>query len=144
MHPRPAHPSAPLHAVFLPLTCAAVSDAPEELRAARNAAAGCWFALLGGCDSADRKDLPALLDALTVSASDHVERRGGADDLRDHRRRVDRAQQRILDAVRDGDGAEYAEAFAAYDQVIASALAPGETRASTGRAGTTRGRQGAP
>lgn len=144
MHSRPAHPSEPLHAVFLPLTCAAVPDAPAELRAARTAAAGCWFALLGGCDSADRHDLPALLDALTGSASDHVQRRGGADDLRDHRRRVGRAQQRILDAIHEGDGAEYAEAFAAYDQVIASALAPGEARASTGQAATTRGRQGAP
>ncbi|WP_187352016.1 hypothetical protein [Allosaccharopolyspora coralli] len=144
MHSRFAHPAAPLHPVFLPLTCAAVPEAPVELRAARAAAAGCWFALLGGCDSADRHHLPRLLDALTGAASERVERRGGADDLRDHRRRVGRAQQRILDAVQEGDGAEYAEAFADYDQVIASALASGGARASAERTGTTRGRQGSP
>jgi hypothetical protein len=39
-----------------------------------------------------------------------------------HRGRVTAAEARIIDAVRDGDGAEFAEAFAGYDQAVATAL----------------------
>lgn len=39
-----------------------------------------------------------------------------------HRRKVAEAQLRINDAVRDGDGAEFAEAFVGYDQAVATAV----------------------
>lgn len=127
MHPPQAQAASGLPAVFLPMTAEAVSVGPTErahpeLRAAQEAAAGCWFAMLGGCDSHDRHDLPARLDALARAISTHLDARGGADDLRDHRRRLSVAQHRIGEAVLDGDGAEYAEAFADFDGTLATAV----------------------
>jgi hypothetical protein len=41
---------------------------------------------------------------------------------------VTAAEARIIDAVRDGDGAEFAEAFAGYDQAVATAVASAHGR----------------
>lgn len=115
--------------MFLPLTVGAARAATGRgaghevgrcADAANRTAAGCWAALLGGCDSADRRDLPGRLHALARATSGHVGT--GAWAVSPHRRRVAEAQLRIDDAVRDGDGAEFAEAFVGYDQAIAAAV----------------------
>lgn len=116
---------------FLPLTMSAtvhseaVHDHADAVcrRAAEadDAAAGCWVALLGGCYSSERETLPSLLFALSEATSEYL-RRGRCGPNMDHRRRVAEAQSRIKDAVRDGDGAEFAEALVGYDQAIASAV----------------------
>ncbi|MBE9375637.1 hypothetical protein IQ251_14385 [Saccharopolyspora sp. HNM0983] len=117
--------------VFLPLTVGAAQTATGAARrdsgeigrcadAANSAAAGCWAALLGGCDSVERRALPGTLHALSTATSGYVG--PGAWALSAHRRRVAEAQLRIDDAVRDGDGAEFAEAFVGYDQAIATAV----------------------
>ena len=119
---------------FLPLTVGVARDAATEpgatatsacdvqrcAEAADSTAAGCWSALLGGCQSAERRDLPGRLRALAAATSGYVgpsRWEGSA-----HRRRVAEAQLRINDAVRVGDGAEFAEAFVGYDQAIATAV----------------------
>ena len=48
-----------------------------------------------------------------------------------HRSRVAGAEARIADAVRDGDGAEFAEAFAGYDQAVATAVASVRSRTTS-------------
>ncbi|GAB3670613.1 hypothetical protein [Saccharopolyspora tripterygii] len=119
MHPK-QEPS------FLPLTAGAARNAEradEVQRCAEAAdvtAAGTWAALLGGCDSAERKDLPGRLRALINATSEYVGPTWWAASA--HRRRVAEAQLRINDAVREGDGAEFAEAFVGYDQAIATAV----------------------
>ncbi|SDZ03851.1 hypothetical protein SAMN05216215_104376 [Saccharopolyspora shandongensis] len=127
MHPK-QEPS------FLPLTIGVARSATEgsallrdgagEVRrcaeAADVAAVGCWAALLGGCQSAERKDLPSRLRALAEATSGYVGAGWWAASA--HRRRVAEAQLRINDAVREGDGAEFAEAFVGYDQAIATAV----------------------
>ncbi|MGP4019665.1 hypothetical protein [Saccharopolyspora sp. 5N708] len=119
---------------FLPLTVgvarsAATGSLPRRDRAgevqrcaeaADATAAGCWAALLGGCQSAERKDLPSRLRALVEATSGYVG--AGSWAASAHRRRVAEAQLRINDAVREGDGAEFAEAFVGYDQAIATAV----------------------
>lgn len=113
--------------VFLPLTVGAAraaTGADHEVgrcaEAANSTAAGCWAALLGGCDSVQRRDLPGMLHALSRAACGYVGT--GTWAVSAHRRRVAEAQLRIDDAVRDGDGAEFAEAFVGYDQAIATAV----------------------
>ncbi|MFI0463458.1 hypothetical protein ACH347_05195 [Saccharopolyspora sp. 5N102] len=127
MHPK-QEPS------FLPLTVGVARSATDgsallrkgagEVRrcaeAADAAAVGCWAALLGGCQSAERKDLPSRLRALAEATSGYVGAGWWAASA--HRRRVAEAQLRINDAVREGDGAEFAEAFVGYDQAIATAV----------------------
>lgn len=127
--------SSPLESTFLPLTVAVVRSAETETpcagatavrrraEEANAAAAGCWSALLGGCESVHRKILPARLSALAEATSAYAGRRWWFGHGSVHRRRVAEAQSRINDAVREGDGAEFAEAFVGYDQAIATAVA---------------------
>jgi hypothetical protein len=89
---------------------------------ANAAAAGCWTALLGGCESPERRTLPSTLSALADATSKYVGTRWWFGHGSVHRRRVAEAQSRINDAVREGDGAEFAEAFIGYDQAIATAV----------------------
>lgn len=86
------------------------------------AAAGCWAALLGDCGSPDRAALPSRMDELAEATSEHVGRRWWFGDGSGFRRKVTEAQSRITDAVREGDGAEFAEAFVGYDQAVATAV----------------------
>ncbi|GAA4850395.1 hypothetical protein [Saccharopolyspora rosea] len=86
------------------------------------AAVGCWAALLGGCQSPERRDLPFRLRALAEATSGYVGTGWWYGGGSVHRRRVTEAQLRINDAVREGDGAEFAEAFVGYDQAIATAV----------------------
>lgn len=127
-----------LRSTFLPLTTEAIDAAAESsegvdevrrrLGAAHLAARGCWAALLGGCDSPDRKVLPDRLRALSEATTIFVRAHHGAYDAYSpgpsfavaNQHRASRAERRIDDAVRDGDGAEYAEAFIDYDQAVAA------------------------
>jgi len=131
---------------FLPLTVAAAKAAaigpdeaiggpPDELaeqtsacvvqrraEAADAAAAACWTALLAGCDSPARRTLPARLRELTEATSSYAGLRWWISSGSVHRRRVAQAEVRIDEAVRDGDGEEFAEAFVGYDQAVATAV----------------------
>ncbi|GDY29937.1 hypothetical protein [Gandjariella thermophila] len=125
---------------FLPLTVAAARAAaidrcaPAErgsadivqrrAEAAEATAAACWTALLAGCDSPARRALPARLRELTEATSSYAGIGSGSV----HCRRVTQAQVRIDEAVRDGDGEEFAEAFVGYDQAVATAVVCGQGR----------------
>jgi hypothetical protein len=90
--------------------------------AADAAAKECWTALLAGCDSPVRRVLVTKLHELTTAASLHLGIRCWFDAASPHRQRVSDAEARIVEAVRDGDGAEFAEAFVGYDQAVATAV----------------------
>ncbi|WP_440901245.1 sugar ABC transporter substrate-binding protein [Actinosynnema sp.] len=123
-------PSPDREPTFLPLTVAATEQAalragedPAALalsrraEAADSAAAGCWLALVAGCDSGRQAVLDAVR-ALTEEAS------GRAGDLCGAvpRRRLVEAELRVDEAVREADGAEFAEALADYDQAAATVV----------------------
>lgn len=123
---------------FLPLTIAASravvdhcaeTETRERITAVHSAAndadataAACWLALLAGCTAPVRLELPNRLRELCAAASVHAEPSWWYTHGSRHRHRVDEARSRIEDAVRDGDGAEFAEAFVGYDQAIATAV----------------------
>ena len=131
MHPRQ-------EPTFLPLTVGVARSAAGEqddparreladavfqrATEADSTATGCWAALLGGCESAERRTLPARLRALAEATTGYVGERWWVAPGSVHRRKVAEAQLRINDAVREGDGAEFAEAFVGYDQAIATAV----------------------
>jgi hypothetical protein len=141
---------AALHPVhdptFLPMVVAAIrtaatapAEAPVMARAqvvrrhaeaAEAAAEDCWTALLAGCQTSARRVLPARLHELTEATSLYLGTRCWYGRQSPHRGRVTDAEARITDAVRDGDGAEFAEAFAGYDQAVATAVA--SVRSPTG------------
>ncbi len=135
----PAHQST-----FLPLTVAAARSAAlaateppfrsgaqavrRHAEEANDAAAECWVALLGGCSSPGRRNLPTRLRELSDATSVYVETGWTARHLTTYRRKLAEAQSRIDDAVREGDGAEFAEAFIGYDQVVATAVVSARSR----------------
>lgn len=94
----------------------------RHAEAADDAAGQCWTALLAGCDSPVRRVLVAKLHELTTATSIHVGARCWFGPGSRHRRRVTEAEARIVDAVRNGDGEEFAEAFVGYDQAVATAV----------------------
>jgi len=124
---------------FLPFTVAAAraavgapGDPPVRARAqvvrrhaeaADAAAADCWTAMLAGCDTPARRVLASKLHELTEATSLYLGSHCWYGTGSPHRGRVTEAETRIVDAVRDSDGAEFAEAFAGYDQAVATALA---------------------
>jgi hypothetical protein len=132
---------------FLPFTVAAAREAlmapvdpPVLARAhmvrrhaevADEAAADCWTALLAGCETSARRVLPAKLHELTEATSLYVGSHCWYGTGSPHRGRVTDAEARIIDAVRDADGAEFAEAFAGYDQAVAMAVASVRGRTGT-------------
>jgi hypothetical protein len=132
---------------FLPLAVAATRtavDLPGEppmlaraqviLRHAETAdaaAVDCWTALLAGCQAPARRVLPTRLHELTEATSLYLGTRCWFGAGSPHRGRVTAAEARITDAVRDGDGAEFAEAFAGYDQAVATAVASVRSRTSS-------------
>jgi hypothetical protein len=119
--------------VFLPLTTAATRPAagdpldplfPVMCRAdeANRAAADCWTAMLAGCDSRSRGSLITRLHRLSEATSIYAGTRWWLGHGAVHRRRVREAEVRIDEAVREGDGAEFAEAFIGYDQAVATVV----------------------
>lgn len=137
-------PQTSTQPTFLPLTTSVAAGAAtchEEppLRAAAEvlrlraveadaAAADCWTALLAGCDSPGRRTLPSRLHALTEATAAYAGaswwQGGGAH----HRRRVALAQDELVEAVRDGDGEDFAEAFVGYDQAVATTVVAVQNR----------------
>ncbi|GAA1350814.1 sugar ABC transporter substrate-binding protein [Saccharothrix algeriensis] len=114
---------------FLPLTTAAADGADDEgsravrdrVEAADRAAADCWLSLVAGCASG-RSALADRLHDLSSATSDYAGERWWLSGGSVHRRRVAEAEHRIDDAVREGDGAEFAEAFVGYDQAVATVV----------------------
>lgn len=125
---------------FLPLTVSVTRSAAlntprdhadlvqRRAEEAEGAAAGCWAALLGGCASPDCTALPLRLRALAEATSAYAGTGWWSDHGSVSRRRVAEAQSRIDDAVREGDGAEFAEAFVGYDQAIATAVVSAQSK----------------
>jgi hypothetical protein len=100
----------------------------RHAEAADAAAEECWTALLAGCDSPSRRILVAKLHELTAATSVHVGARCWFSSGSPHRQRVTDAEARIADAVRAGDGEEFAEAFVGYDQAVATAVVSVQSR----------------
>lgn len=131
-------PVAAREPTYLPLAVSAARAAIEAARdqrkaanaevvcryaeAAELAASECWTILVAGCDSPARRVLTGGLRSLTEATSRYVGLdcwfRAGSP----HRQRVVGAEMRIAEAVTDGDGAEFAEAFVGYDQAVATAI----------------------
>lgn len=146
--------SAPHQPTFLPLAVAAARsaatavDAPERASAqavrryaesADEAATECWTALLAGCQAPARRVLPVRLRELTEATSVYLGTRCWFSAGSPHRGRVAGAEARITDAVREGDGAEFAEAFVGYDQAVATAVASVRPRITAGGGGRADG-----
>lgn len=114
---------------FLPLTVAAAGEADDEgavavrgrAESADRAAADCWLSLVAGCTSG-RQTLIKRLHDLSEATCDYAGTRWWMGHGSVHRRRVTDAEHRIDDAVREGDGAEFAEAFVGYDQAVATVV----------------------
>lgn len=114
---------------FLPLTVSAARDSDDEgaravrvrAEAADRAAADCWVSLVAGCTSG-RQTLINRLHDLSEATSGYAGTRWWLSHGSVHRRRVSEAEHRIDDAVREGDGAEFAEAFIGYDQAVATVV----------------------
>ncbi|MFC5055002.1 sugar ABC transporter substrate-binding protein [Saccharothrix xinjiangensis] len=115
---------------FLPLTMAAANEADDEgarsvrdrAESADRAAADCWLALVAGCTSG-RQALVDRLHDLSEATCGYAGTRWWAGRGSVHGTRVAAAEHRIDDAVREGDGAEFAEAFIGYDQAVATVVA---------------------
>lgn len=132
---------------FLPLTVSAAraaaqspNDAPlthaarvvqHSAEEANVAAADCWTAMLAGCDCPGRRALPSRLRELTEATSVYAGTQWWHGDGSVHRRRVADAEVRIDEAVRDRDGAEFAEAFVGYDQALATVVVRVQSRMGT-------------
>lgn len=89
---------------------------------ADRAAGECWTALLAGCDAPARRVLTFRLRELTEAASSYVGVRCWFSATSPHRVRVAGAETRVAEAIRDGDGEEFVEALAGYDQAVATAV----------------------
>jgi hypothetical protein len=129
---------------FLPLTTAAAKTAVESLndppvraaaevvwrRAAEadSAAADCWMALLANCDSPGRRSLASRLHALTEATAIYAGTRWWHAEGSHHRWRVAEAQYQLVEAARDSDGEEFAEAFIGYDQAVATVIVAIQSR----------------
>jgi len=100
----------------------------RHAEAADAAAVDCWTALLAGCQTSARRVLPSRLRELTEATSLYLGSHCWYGTGSPHRGRVTAAEARIIDAVHDGDGAEFAEAFAGYDQAVATAVASAHGR----------------
>jgi hypothetical protein len=101
----------------------------QQAEAADAAAAECWTALLAGCNAPARRLLPTRLHELTQATSNYLGSRCWFSPASPHRHRVTGAEARITDAVLDGDGAEFAEAFVGYDHAVATAVASVRSKA---------------
>ncbi|MEU4800706.1 sugar ABC transporter substrate-binding protein [Actinosynnema sp. NPDC023587] len=114
---------------FLPLTTAAAGSADDDgartvrdrAEAADRAAADCWLSLVAGCTSGGQALADRLRD-LSEATCDYAGVRWWQSHGLVHRRRVEEAERRLDDAVREGDGAEFAEAFVGYDQAVATVV----------------------
>jgi hypothetical protein len=112
---------------FLPLTtdAATAAGADAVLRRAVEADAAandCWAALLGGCAQAKRWGLDTRLRQLSEATREFTGSKWWFHEGDSYRRRVTQAQGYIEDAITEGDGPEFAQAFAGYDHAVASVV----------------------
>lgn len=136
-------PQTPTQPTFLPLTTAAAgavaSRCEQPLRDAAavlltraadtdRAAADCWTALLANCDTPGRQLLPARLRALTEAVASYAGGSWWRSDGSYLRRRLLEAQHQLVEAVREADGEDFAEAFAGYDQALATTVVAVQNR----------------
>lgn len=137
-------PQTSTQPTFLPLTTAAAGRAAQAagdrqareaadavLRSATEAdaaAADCWTALLAACDSPGRRLLPVRLRALTEATAGYGGTSWWSAEGWHLRRRVAEAQEHLVEAIHDGDGADFAEAFVGYDQAVAATVVAVQSR----------------
>jgi hypothetical protein len=112
---------------FLPSTMSAAASTGAEVvrRSAEQAdaaAAECWAALLGGCDSPGRRALPRRLRELADTTAIYAGTAWWYGDGSRLRVRITQARERIEEAIAERDGAEFAEAFIGYDEAVATAI----------------------
>jgi hypothetical protein len=113
---------------FLPLTAATAARAGargvlSRATEADETANACWTSLLADCSSAARWGLDSRLRRLSEATSLYVGTRWWFSEGSAHRRRVAHAQGCIEEAITEGDGQEFAQAFMGYDHAMASAVA---------------------
>ena len=112
---------------FLPSTTSAAAATGADLvrRSAEQAdaaAAECWAALLGGCDSPGRRLLPAKLRELADTTAIYAGTAWWYGDGSRLRVRITQARERIEEAIHERDGQDFAEAFVGYDEAVATAI----------------------
>ncbi|MGQ0481389.1 MAG: hypothetical protein ACT4O0_10245 [Pseudonocardia sp.] len=122
----------PASAAFLPLTLGVLAELPEPARdrqaladAANRVESGAWetwHALLGGCSCPVRVRLPSRLQRLSGAVRTATGPEWWDGPGRSHRDRTARYQRWLTEALADGDGAGFAEAFAGYDAALAHAM----------------------
>ena len=134
-------------AAFLPLTLTSLTGMAAErpgthalevaARRAEHLACHTWVALLGDCASSDRTEFTTGLRRLSLAVGGFVGDDWSGRDCSGHRDRIARYQWWLEEALADGDGAEFAEAFARYDDALARTVlsgAPGKgVRSGSGR-----------
>jgi hypothetical protein len=137
-------PQTPTQPTFLPLTTSAARSAahgcgePPARAAAEvvwrraieadGAAADCWAALLADCDSPGRRLLPSRLRALSEAAASYAGTSWWHAEGSHLRRRLVEAQHQLVEAIRDADGEDFAEAFVGYDQAVATTVVAVQSR----------------
>jgi hypothetical protein len=121
---------------FLPLTTSAAKAAtqghgqPPVRKAAEvvwrrateadAAAADCWTALLADCDCPGRRLLPSRLRALTEATAAYAGTSWWHAEGSRLVLRLAEAEHQLVEAIRDADGEDFAEAFVGYDQTVAT------------------------
>lgn len=119
-------------AAFLPLTLAALSGLPVDnartsnlVTAARRTerlARDSWQTLLSVRDRSHGTEFTTSLRRLSLAVGGFVGDDWSNGVHRGHRDRVGRYQWWLEEALADGDGAEFAEAFARFDDALARAI----------------------
>lgn len=115
-------------AAFLPMTLSAIGGAPglsglaDDAWAAEHAAEASWQALLGGCTCVRRRNFPESLHRLSSAVAGYARDGWWAGAGRRQHDRIASFELWAVEALAEGDGAEFAEACAGYDAALARAL----------------------
>lgn len=135
-------------AAFLPLTLTVLSGVSTDrpgthslaaaARHAEHLACDTWSALLGDCDRPHRTEFNTGLRRLSLAVGGFVGDDWSSGARGGHRDRIARYQWWLEEALADGDGAEFAEAFARYDDALARTVLSNAVR--TGAPCGARGR----
>jgi hypothetical protein len=119
----------PSAAAFLPLTLTVINGVPADraethgleaaARRAEHLAWDTWQALLGDCDRLRRTEFTTGLRRLSLAVGVFTGDDWSSGICSGHRDRIARYQCWLEEALADGNGAEFAEAFARYDDALA-------------------------
>lgn len=120
-------------AAFLPLTMSVLAGTPVDrpgaralqtaARRAEQLACDSWQTLLGGCEHPHRTEFNTGLRRLSLAVGGFVGDDWSNGLCNGHRDRIARYHWWLEEALADGDGAEFAEAFARYDDALARSVA---------------------